>query len=127
VRIQVLTEASMKVTAFYKIWVLTFNRPPCSHFWFFKKIVWLKLVHPLKIYDHTTFHDPTLTGANFAFTSEVRASIPFEMAEDTGLKKCGVEVPFNGMTSAEFNINLLVVQMLLGGIETDGDSRQTEW
>jgi hypothetical protein len=44
-----------------------------------------------------------------------------------GIKKCGVEVTFNGMTSAEFNINLLVVQMLLGGIETDGDSRQTEW
>jgi hypothetical protein len=35
------------------------------------KIVLLKVVHPLKIYQYTKFHGPTLTGASFASTSEV--------------------------------------------------------
>jgi hypothetical protein len=30
-----------------------------------------KLVHPLKIYQHTPFHDPMLAGASFAPTSEI--------------------------------------------------------
>jgi hypothetical protein len=40
-------------------------------FFVFEKMVLLKVVHPLKIYQYTKFHVPTLTGANFAFTSEV--------------------------------------------------------
>jgi hypothetical protein len=35
------------------------------------KMVLLKVFHPLKIYQYTKFHGPTLTGANFASTSEV--------------------------------------------------------
>jgi hypothetical protein len=30
-----------------------------------------KCVHPLKIHQRTQFHGPTLTGASFAFTSDV--------------------------------------------------------
>jgi hypothetical protein len=33
----------------------------------------LKLVHPLKLYQHTKFHGPTLTGVSFASTLEVCA------------------------------------------------------
>jgi hypothetical protein len=40
-------------------------------FFVFEKMVLLKVVHPLKIYEYTTFHGPTLTGASLASTSEV--------------------------------------------------------
>jgi hypothetical protein len=40
-------------------------------FLFLTKMVSLKVVHPLKIYQYTEFHGPTLTGASFASTSEV--------------------------------------------------------
>jgi hypothetical protein len=33
-------------------------------------LVLLKVVHPLKIYQHTKFHGPTLAGARSASTSE---------------------------------------------------------
>jgi hypothetical protein len=42
---------------------LTFNRPSCSYFSFFAKVVSLKVVHPLKIYQNTECHGPTLTAA----------------------------------------------------------------
>jgi hypothetical protein len=38
----------------------------------------LKVVHPLKIYQHTKFHGPTLTGASFASTSGVLTSAILE-------------------------------------------------
>jgi hypothetical protein len=41
-------------------------------------MVSLKVVHPLKIYQYTKFHGPTLTGASFASTSEVRTSAILE-------------------------------------------------
>jgi hypothetical protein len=34
-------------------------------------LVILKVVHPLKIYQYTKFHGPTLIGASFASTSKV--------------------------------------------------------
>jgi hypothetical protein len=40
-------------------------------FFVFDKNGLIKDVHPLKIYQHTKFHGPTLTGASFASTSEV--------------------------------------------------------
>jgi hypothetical protein len=40
-------------------------------FFVFDKMVLLKDVDPLKIYQYTKFHGPTLTGASFASTSEV--------------------------------------------------------
>jgi hypothetical protein len=40
-------------------------------FFVFEKMVKLKVVYPLKIYQCIKFHGPTLTGANFASTSEV--------------------------------------------------------
>jgi hypothetical protein len=52
---------------------MNFNIQLAAMFVFFvsEKMVLLEVVHPLKIYQHTTFHDPTLTGASFASTSEV--------------------------------------------------------
>jgi hypothetical protein len=44
---------------------------PCSYFLFLTKMVLLKVVHPLKIYQYTKFHGPMLTGASFLSTSEV--------------------------------------------------------
>jgi hypothetical protein len=40
-------------------------------FLFLTKMVELKVVHPLRIYQCTKFHGPTLTGASFASTSDV--------------------------------------------------------
>jgi hypothetical protein len=40
--------------------ILTFNRLPCSYFWFFAKAVLLRVVHPLKIYQNTQFRGPKL-------------------------------------------------------------------
>jgi hypothetical protein len=42
-------------------------------------MVLLKVFHPLKIYQHTKFHGPTLTGSNFAFTSEFLKSAIFNV------------------------------------------------
>jgi hypothetical protein len=47
-------------------------------FLFLTKIVLLKVVHPLKIYQYTKFHVPTLSGASFASTSEVWTSAILE-------------------------------------------------
>jgi hypothetical protein len=45
--------------------ILKVNSPPNSYFSFLEKIVLLKGVHHLKIYQNTNVHDPTLTGASF--------------------------------------------------------------
>jgi hypothetical protein len=50
---------------------LNINRLPCSYFSLFAKMVVLKVVHRLKIYQNTKLHGPTLSGTSFAFTSEV--------------------------------------------------------
>jgi hypothetical protein len=55
----------------YKMLILNVNLLLCSHFSLFAKAVSLKVVHPLKIYQTTKFHDPTLTGASFISTSKV--------------------------------------------------------
>jgi hypothetical protein len=47
-------------------------------FSFLTKIVALKVVHLLKIYQYTKFHGPTLTGASFASTSDVLTSAILE-------------------------------------------------
>jgi hypothetical protein len=47
-------------------------------FLFLTKIILLKVVHHLKIYQYNTFHGPTLTGASFASTSEVWTSAILE-------------------------------------------------
>jgi hypothetical protein len=51
------------------IW--TFNWLPCSYFWFFKEVILLKVVHPLKICWHIKSNGPTFSGASFAATSDV--------------------------------------------------------
>jgi hypothetical protein len=50
---------------------MNFNIQTAAMFVFLTKIVLLKVVHPLKIYQYTKFHGPTLTSASFASTSEV--------------------------------------------------------
>jgi hypothetical protein len=39
--------------------IVNFNFQPPAMFVFFFKAVFLKVVHPLKIYQHTKFHGPT--------------------------------------------------------------------
>jgi hypothetical protein len=39
-------------------------------FFFLTKMVSLKVVHPLKMYQYSKFHGPRFTGASFASTSE---------------------------------------------------------
>jgi hypothetical protein len=51
---------------------MNFNIQTAAMFvFFFTKMAELKVVHPLKIYQYTKFHGPTLTGASFASTSDV--------------------------------------------------------
>jgi hypothetical protein len=50
---------------------VNFNRQPCLYTWFFEKVVLLKVVHPLKLYQHTKSHGPMLAGASLASTSKV--------------------------------------------------------
>jgi hypothetical protein len=85
----------------------------------------LKVVHPLKIYQYTKFHSPTLTSASFASTSKVW-SLAFWNGWSYGIKKYGVEVTFNGMTSLPNFIKIYqLVQKLLGGTHRQTD-RQTD-
>jgi hypothetical protein len=52
---------------------LTCNCSPRSYFFlFFTNVILVKVVRPLKIYQHTKFYGPTLIGLSFVFTSEVR-------------------------------------------------------
>jgi hypothetical protein len=54
---------------------MNFNIQTAAMFVFF---VFDKNFHPLKIYQYTKFHGPTLTGAIFASTSEVWTSAILE-------------------------------------------------
>jgi hypothetical protein len=40
-------------------------------FFYFAKVILLKIVLPLKIYQHTKFHGPMLTGASYACITEI--------------------------------------------------------
>jgi hypothetical protein len=59
------------------------------------------VVHPLKIYQHTKFYGPALTGENFASTSMFECP-PFWNSWSYGIKDYGVEVSFNGITLLNF-------------------------
>jgi hypothetical protein len=52
---------------------VNFNLQPHAMFVFlvFSQVVLLKVIHPLKIYQHTKCHSRRLTGASFTSTSEV--------------------------------------------------------
>jgi hypothetical protein len=61
----------------------------------FCKSLLLKVVHPLKIYQNTKFHVPTLTVASSASTSEVERP-PFCNGWSYRIKNYGFKVTFNG-------------------------------
>jgi len=78
---------------------------------------------PLKIYQNTKFHGPTLTGASFNPPQKFERP-PFWNGCSYGIKNYGVEVTFNGMTSLLNFIKIYqLVQKLIGG-QTD---TQTGW
>jgi hypothetical protein len=62
------------------------------------RIVALKVDLPSTIYQHTKLHGPTLTGATFAFTSEVERP-PFWRSWQYGIKNYSIEVISNVMAS----------------------------
>jgi hypothetical protein len=58
---------------------MNFNIQTAAMFVFFlTKMVLLKVVHPLNIYQYTKFYGPMLTDASFASTSEVWTSAILE-------------------------------------------------
>jgi hypothetical protein len=58
---------------------MNFNIQTAAMFvFFFTKMVLLKVVHRLEIYQYTSFHGPTLAGASFASISEVWTSAILE-------------------------------------------------
>jgi hypothetical protein len=69
--VQGLNSEPTLLSSCYKMLILNFHRPQCSHFSIFAKVVSLKVVHSLKISQNTKFHGPTLTGASFTSTSKV--------------------------------------------------------
>jgi hypothetical protein len=54
--------------------ILSFNRLPCSYILFFTKVVPLKVVHSLKIFQYAKCHVPTLTDASNESNSGVLMS-----------------------------------------------------
>jgi hypothetical protein len=113
-----------------KLWILTFKRQPCSYFLFLTKIVWLKVVHPLKIYQYTKFDGPTLTGASFASIHLRSLNVHhFGMVEATELKSTASKSP--SMAWPPYWISNLPIGSKViggggGGETTDGQTdRQT--
>jgi hypothetical protein len=103
-----------------KLWILTFKRPPCSYFLFLTKMVLLKVVHPLKFYKN--FMVPRWL-VQILHRPQKFERPPFWNGWRYGIKKYGVEVTFNGMTSLPYFINIYqLVQKLLGATH-----RQTDW
>jgi hypothetical protein len=72
---------------------LNVNLPPRSYL--FAKVI-LKVFYPLEIYQHTTFHGFTLTGACFASFSEDRTSA---ILECLNVRNYGIGVTFSVITS----------------------------
>jgi hypothetical protein len=69
-----------------------------SYFWVLTKMILIKAVCPLSIYQHTKCHSPTLTGSSFASKPEVWTSVILEWLK-LEIKKYGADVTFNGMFS----------------------------
>jgi hypothetical protein len=95
------------------LWVVSINKrwhistPLQVHICgFSQKFLLLKIIHPLKNYQHTEFHGPTLSGASFAFTSSTSAIFN---GRSYWIIINGVEVTFNGMT---FLLTLLKIYEL---------------
>jgi hypothetical protein len=84
------------------------------------KMVSLKVVHPLKIYQHTKFHGPTLTDASFHPPQKFE-SPSFWNAWRYGIKMHGVEVIFNDMISV---LNFIKIYQLVQKL-IEGKDRQT--
>jgi hypothetical protein len=94
---------------------VNFNIQPLAMFVFLTitKVIWLKVVHLLEVYQHSTFQSPTLTGANFASTSEVWTSTTLEWLKPLD-KNYGIKVTFNVMASLLNFINIYwLVQKLI--------------
>jgi hypothetical protein len=104
-----------------KLWILTFKRPPCSYFLFLTKTVLLKVVHPLKIYQYTTFYGPTLTGTSLASTSDVWTSVILEWLKvrDYRVRRRG-HLQWHDL-STEFHKNLPIGSKVIRG------DTQTDW
>jgi hypothetical protein len=101
-------------------------------FLFLKKMVLLKVVHPLKMYQYTKFYAPTLTGASFVSTLEVRTSAILEWLKirDYKIRRRSHLKLYDLLT--EFHKNLPIgSKVIMGGHtdrQTDGQTdRQTDW
>jgi hypothetical protein len=71
-------------------------QPPSTFILGFQRKVLLKVVHHLKIYQHTVFHGPIFSDSSFVSTSEVRKFVILEWLKELDYNH-RVEVTFNGM------------------------------
>jgi hypothetical protein len=62
-----------------------------------QKVIFLKVVSPLMIFQHTKFHGVTLTGTVFTSTSEI-VKTPQSPYSKAPLKKTAVKIKLVGMS-----------------------------
>jgi hypothetical protein len=105
----------IELRACYKMLILGFSHPPCSKFSIFVKVVPVKVVHRLKIYQNTKFHVPTwLLIVLHPPQKYERPS--FLNRCSYGIKNYVIEVTFNGMTFLlNFVKNLPICSEVYGG------------
>jgi hypothetical protein len=97
-----------------------YKLPSSFRMFVFPQNALLQRVYPLKIYQHATFHGPTLACASFAFTSEVRTSAILKRLKERDWKLwLRDHIQWNDLP-VELNKNLLT------GSKVTGENRRTD-
>jgi hypothetical protein len=103
---------------------LNFQSPSTFVLLLLKKTVISKFVYPLKVYQHTKLHSPTLAGASFSIHLRSPNVSHSWMVEAMGLKLQPRSHLQCHDHPTEFRKNLVIGTNVIGGIPTDGQTHQ---